>query len=369
MGKKYEGIRQIKTNKGNTFEVNFRLERGGKRYQFRVQAGSMQEAYLKRAELISQYMKKNDVSSIASQRQKTPITKEIETVIVNDLRIDKVAETSIKRFTGSWRTFLKFLKAKHPEVTTFNELKIEHFKDYHEYIVDDLNREDGWRNELTNLKIIIKRLMMRGYCSEQVLSELKPLKKPPQDKKEYSDIPDSDIKKLLNYIKKDRPDYYGITVFLYKCGWRIKETTLLRRSDIKWEGLNRVSITVRGETTKTKTTRVFDMIDDELAAVIRQQVRDKRKTKWLFPNRNNNPHSADHYREEYLKKVSKKVIGKEISPHWFRHRVCTIAGQKNMPPDDVRAITGIKDINVLLGYYQHSTREGREKILKLSSLE
>ena len=70
-----------------------------------------------------------------------------------------------------------------------------------------------------------------------------------------------------------------------------------------------------------------------------------------------------------LKKVSAKIIGQTITPHYFRHRVCTVAGNNKVNMADVQAITGIKDVKVLIVYYQHETVEGKEKILALSRLK
>jgi len=62
-------------------------------------------------------------------------------------------------------------------------------------------------------------------------------------------------------------------------------------------------------------------------------------------------------------------MGKEITPYYFRHRLCTIATDRGMPINAVRAVTGIKDINVLLQYYEHSTSEGKAKVVGVSRLK
>ena len=366
MAKKFEGVRYIKDD---VYEINFRPYPKAKRIFKRIQATSMQEAYLKRAEEMTEYIHKNNISEVAQQRLNTNLDKLID-VIANDLHSDNRTHKTINRFVGCLRTFIGFLKDKYPHIDNINKLKVEHFKDYQDYIVLEKKRVKGWRSEIIALQAIFNRLRVRGYCSKEVLAELKQIKRPPKNpKKEYKDIPDSQIKKLIKYIEKDKPQYYGATMFIYKCGWRREETTLLRKQDIKWSGLNSVSIIVRDETTKTKTRRVFDAFDDELRAVVKRCAFNRRKTIWLFPNRNNNNHiSADKY-YEYLKQTSKEVIGYEITPHYFRHRLCTVAGANNMPISDVQAITGIRDIKVLLNYYQHTTAEGKAKILALSSLK
>jgi integrase len=60
------------------------------------------------------------------------------------------------------------------------------------------------------------------------------------------------------------------------------------------------------------------------------------------------------------------VIGITITPHYFRHRFFTECGKANVPLADVKAISGIKDIQVLLNYYSHTTNEGQDKVLDVT---
>ncbi|MBU1895009.1 MAG: hypothetical protein KJ983_04265 [Candidatus Omnitrophica bacterium] len=69
---------------------------------------------------------------------------------------------------------------------------------------------------------------------------------------------------------------------------------------------------------------------------------------------------------EYLKKVSKEIIGVAITPHYFRHRFITECAKANAPLADVKAISGIKDNEVLLKYYSHSTSEGQRKVFEIT---
>ena len=60
--------------------------------------------------------------------------------------------------------------------------------------------------------------------------------------------------------------------------------------------------------------------------------------------------------------------GNKITPHYFRHRYFTECGKANLPIADVKAISGIKDIQVLLEFYSHSTAEGQDKVLGTTRL-
>ena len=69
---------------------------------------------------------------------------------------------------------------------------------------------------------------------------------------------------------------------------------------------------------------------------------------------------------EHLKRVSRQILGVKITPHYFRHRFLTECSKANMPIVDVMVISGIKDINVIVKYYSHSTDVGLTKVLESS---
>ncbi len=326
----------------------------------------MQEAWNKRAAEISQFLRENDIPEADKERHRASFAL-LMNVLKNDLNSDNKSRKTINRFNLTFQKFTEFLGKKHPYIDNINKVRGPIFAEYKDYIVLELGRKHGWRAELTVIKAMFNRLRKRGYCSKEVLEELKEFKRPPRREKYYRDIPKSDIRKLLSYIDKNRSEIYGIIYFIYRLGWRIEETCLLRRTDIKWNGFKPIELLVRAETTKTKRKRILDIFDEDLANVIRRYAFDRRKTIFLFPNRRNNKFLGGRVRD-YLKKASKEVLGYEITPHYFRHRFCTIMGRSGIPIADVMAITGIKDTKVLLNYYTHSTQQGKEKVLEQSRL-
>jgi integrase len=363
MAKKFDGVRQVGKD---VYETNFRAIHKGKRVFKRIQAHSLQEARLKRAEAIAQYIKEEDIPQEESERRTAKLNS-LAWVIENDLKSDDKGRKTINRFLLTMRRFTEFLKARHPHMQSIYKLRGPIFSDYKDYIVLELGRKKGWRAELTILKSIFGRLKKRGYCSKDVLEELKPFKRPPREEKYYRDIPKTDVRKLLSFIRQDRPDIYGIVYLIYRLGWRIDETTRLRKEDVKFLGLKPSQLLVRAQTTKTKTSRVLDVFDEELSQVVKRYVFTKQNVPWLFPTSRNNKFSGDRVRD-YLKRVSQKLLGYPITPHMFRHRFCTVMGTSNIPIKDVMAISGIKDTDVLLNYYTHTTRVGKEKVIEASRL-
>ena len=62
--------------------------------------------------------------------------------------------------------------------------------------------------------------------------------------------------------------------------------------------------------------------------------------------------------KSYLPQTEEE-IGRKITPHYFRHRYFTECGKANLPIADVKAISGIKYIQVPLEFFtQHSRRTG-----------
>ena len=69
-----------------------------------------------------------------------------------------------------------------------------------------------------------------------------------------------------------------------------------------------------------------------------------------------------------FKAVSKEILGEEITPHYFRHRFHTEAAKARAPLADIRAISGLRDVEVLKQYYSHTTPDGQEKVLAVSKI-
>jgi len=362
--KRYTGVRHITMG---VYEINFRPYRKARRVYQRIRAKSLQEAFQLRTMLIAEYMRNHNMPIDEMDRARASVLA-IQKLIENDLKSDNKNRKTINRFLSTVKTFSRFLSINYPQITEVDQLGRRVFAGYKDYVVLHLERMNGWRAELSILKSVFSRLYKRGFCDKFVLEELSIFKRPPRREKYYKDISKTNMDLLLERIKRDRRDIYGIVYLIYRLGWRIEETTLLKKEDVKFEGLTPVQITVRSEITKTKTKRILDTFDEELANVVRQYAFDKREVTWLFPNSNNNRFTSGRVRD-YLKKISSEVIGFPITPHDFRHRFCTIMGHNNIPIKDVMAISGIQDTQVLLDFYTHSTQIGKQMVLEKSRTE
>jgi len=363
MRTRISGVREI--IKGERYEVNYVV--AGKRYQYRIDASSLSEAFNKKLQDMAE--KKKNVSMLINNGERLNAGfAEAWDRLHADLVADNLPNKTIHHYAKTYnRIFNEFLAAKFPEIQTFSQLNLPVFKEYKSYYVNDLDRPKGWRAELIFVKAIVKRLYGLGYCSKELVESLKEIKKPHNNKKEYSNIPNSKIKELFQIIKQDRPDYYYPLYFISRTGRRINETILIERKDVEWKEIKPLRLNIRAETTKMRQSAPLRKLDQDLERIVSDSYKTglKHKDPYLFLNMYGRKCTPSKVRK-YLKRISREVTGIEITPHYFRHRFLTECGKANVPIVDVMSISGIKDINVIVKYYSHSTEEGQSKVLAVS---
>ena len=355
MSKTRDGVRYIKDD---TYEISYYPCPESKRKWERIKAGSLKEARLIRSQRMIEQGAKRAVSDKSS-------FEEIRNRLELKLKSDNLTYRTIyHNLIPKYDSLIKFLKREN--FTNINQLTREAVEKYKQWVVVDCKRTTGWRDELTKLRTIIRKLIDIGLCDKRIYEILLQFKKPPRTKKLYKEISKAQMLKLLNYIKDDRPDYYGVTYIIMRLGWRREQVLSIKRHNIKWLGLRPSEIHIEPQDTKTKEPFVFRDIDAEMANVLKRYLTDHRKTIWLFPNSNNNKHHSNHY-TEYIRRVSNKVLGITLSPHDFRHSFCTTRLKEGSTPRDIMAITGHRD-EESFKIYTHPTSEGTKKVVERSRL-
>ncbi len=348
MGKKYEGVRE--KVKGKRYEVYFRPFKGAKKVHRNIEASSLSEAYYKRQEIVAEYCKELGVQDEDRSKLAAGFVEVWEKVHRDLLTENRPAKTRSHYKRTFWRMFGEFREKRYPHVQSVQQLTLPFFREYRNYYANDLGRTDGVRAELIFVKSIMKRLYMLGYCREELIKKLSEIKKPRANKKEYPSISRSDVRALLAKIKGDRADYYYPLAFIVRTGRRIAETTLIRKEDVEFQGLKPVRIDIKAETTKSKEKAPLMRLDGDLEVLVRQADKTGRSP-YLFSNRWGRRCTPNRIRG-YLKKVTIEYFGDEvgnrITPHYFRHRFFTECGKANLAIADVKAISGMKDLQVLL---------------------
>ena len=360
MGKRYSGIREIV--KGRVYEVNYQM--GGFRKQYRVKASSEKEAYFLKVSDMAEGQK--TLSLPEDQKYKVGVDFSVVwEKLHRDVLADRVSKKGVGHYRNTFRRMFQDFRGKYySRVNNLGQVGLPFFKEYKNYYVIELNRPDGWRGELIIVKAMMKRLYQLGYCDKELIERLKDLRKPKANKKDFPNVSKTKIEKLFQFIRNDRVDFYFPIYFMFRTGRRRQEVTLIKKADVVLKGFKPIAINVRAETTKTRQKAPLACFDEALERVIRQALSNN-KTEWLFPNRCGRKCTPDKI-YEYLKRVSKEIIGIAITPHYFRHRFITECAKANAPLADVKAISGIKDNEVLLKYYSHSTSEGQRKVLEVT---
>jgi integrase/recombinase XerD len=364
MVKNGRGIRYVKDN---IYQIDYQVN--GIRKQHRIKAGTLKEAKIIRAEHIVELRKQLPMPQEERKRLNAGFDEAWEK-LQSDLQADGLPRKTFLRYRNVFqRIFEDFRSQKFPYIKSVSQVTLPFLVEYKNYFVNTLkhNPNGGLRSELIILKSMMRRLRRLGYCGKDIIESLDELKRPTEEKKKYPNITNSQIKDLLNFIKKDRPYFYYLIYFMCRTGRRIEETSLIERKDVEWLGLNPVRINIRAETTKTRKDAPLERIDEDLAKVIKAAYNfgSKHKTIYLFCNKKGRKPSHTNILK-YLKEVSSKIIGIKITPHYFRHRFLTECGKKNMPLVDIMKIAGIKDIKVVTKYYSHTTDEGLDKVLEAS---
>ena len=353
--RKYSGVRFHKGRYEYSFySCNTRIWK-------RVNADSLKEAY----EIKIMEMAKSSSEPNVESLPFDDLKKRLEM----KCRADGNSEKTIKNFLWKFHTFFEeFIPKYYPHITNVNQVSKSVVERYKQYIVVDLKRELGWRDEIGKLKSMIGKLVKVGCCNKRIKDDvLREFEKPPAPKKLYKEIKPMNIKKLLAFIKKDRPDYYGITYLIARLGWRRGQVISLKKTDVKVSGFKPIEIHCEPATTKTKQPHVLRNIDKGLADVLAMyRYKNKPKSDWLFPNALGNMHHVSHY-SDYVSKVSQRVLRIRLTPHDFRHSFITRMKAQGYSDRDIMAITGHKNINSFQ-IYQHPTTEGTKKVLEASKL-
>lgn len=275
-------------------------------------------------------------------------------------RADGDGLKTIRNYHSVYRNFFeRFLTTKYPDITDMKGVRlkakilIEHFKSW---VVVECGRVNGWGSELIKLKPMFSKLNAIGLCDDEIIKTLKEFKKPKRHKRLYKELSKDQKIKILHYIKKDRPDYFGIAYLIIRYGWRREQALTLKTTNIKWEGLNIKAIYCEPQDTKTKEPFILRNIDPELANILKDYYlkAKARNSKWLFPNRNNNKHHNDHF-TKYIRSISQKVIGIEVKPHDFRHSFITEMKARGYSDNDIIVFTGHRDTRSLETYSHASS--------------
>jgi integrase len=338
----------------------------------RMEKPSYHEAARIRSEWISGYMRMHphrdleDKKSFAFADLRKVLHQMMQSTTLNN-RAEPCAYSTIHKTMKIFdRFFMQFIPSHYPSIKQIDQLPKGVFLEYLRY--NNAIQKLNWRTELGHLKAIISRLWRADYCDDRIYKEIRTLPTPKFEIKNKAVLSLEERKAILEAIKEDNYEYYVITYFIAKLGWRINEVLSLKRKMIKWENGVPISITIEREFRKNRKEFTLSTLDNRLANTILDYSNTLNgKSDLLFPNSKGNMIKKETYRG-YLHRISTVVLKRQVNPHEFRHSLITHLKAMRVPNKDIMQITGHMDERVLNDHYSHSTESGRMEALKLSGL-
>jgi len=350
------GVRHIQ---GNTWEIDYSINNSRK--QHRIEANSKQEAFQKRSEQITAALKCPTPAESRDGLTFDVIWPAVERGIIADQLVPKT-------FGGLKRTydriFTEFRLKKFPNVITPQQLTSPFFAEYKNYYIVELNHAKGGRAEMQRVKCIMHRLHNLKFCSTDLMDDLKAIKTPPRTKLSHPDITNTNFKLYLARIKKERPRLFGPCLLMSRTGRRVRETTLIERADVVWDDkLCPQRLNIRAETTKKNTNAPLEYLPPDLQGVIRQAYQDSKRHKApnLFLNELNKKIDPKMI-TRYLGNLSEEMFKVRLTTKFFRHRFLTQAMKAGVSLIDIQAVSGLRDVKILLQHYAHSSPEGAKAV-------
>jgi len=167
--KKYMGVRTIV--KGEKYEIKWDVD--GHKCQHRIEASSDREAFEERTKEMFEYQVQAKEESQQTVEQSVGFDIAWE-ALHDDVKSDVELKKTIGRYKNTyWRMFGAFKDKYFPGIVRTGQLNHSFFRHYKNYYANELKRSDGVRSELIHVKAIINRLYLLGYCSKELVEDLK----------------------------------------------------------------------------------------------------------------------------------------------------------------------------------------------------
>lgn len=210
------------------------------------------------------------------------------------------------------------------------------------------------------------------------------------DSKKREAITTEEKENFLAFVRADNhyKQYYDAFCLLFATGLRISEFCGLTTRDLDFKNkvihvnkqlVRHSDMEYYIETTKTSSGKRDFPMDDEIEAICKRIIQDRKKPKvekvikgasgFLFYDKNDMPRVALHWEKYFEYAVNKynrthKVLMPKITPHVCRHTFCSEKAKEGMNPKAFQYLMGHSDIAVTLNVYTHMGLDDARKELE-----
>lgn len=272
---------------------------------------------------------------------------------------------SLSRYTNTIDNFKRFLIAKYPSLTYFDEIQERHISDFVNWRVDDekvAHRTANFdRDTLSNLfKFLIEE---KNCLTHNPVKRVKPLSVPEPEEFFYTREQTGLILETAKAISR-RVNWYAIFATFFFTGMRRNELRFLTWADIDFVK-ERIYIRPKQVTPtlffNPKTKEIRDIpIHQELLPTL-QSLPHKSK-KWVFTHLEGHIFSPDTIRKKFQKIC--KTAGLPVRAlHKTRHTWASLSTEAEVPLDVIQAIGGWKD-PATMEKYKHLAESYKARVFK-----
>ncbi|MBT2682627.1 tyrosine-type recombinase/integrase [Bacillus sp. ISL-37] len=296
-------------------------------------------------------------------------------LVVSGKRAEGVRDRTLRDYVKMWGYFTGWLFANY-ELETVDELSVEHFRNYINYMKYDKRKYDGHkfidadRQSIgladTTININLRSLRsLFNYLQREELLEVNPMERIKlirQDVDLTNCLTEEDVKAIL--AQPNMRDFVGYRDFvainlLLDSGLRIQELIGLRAADIDFQTR---FITLPGERNKNRKPRLVP-ISTHVMKLLLQLINENRahfKTDRVFLSCYGEPLGANQFNKR-LKYYAEKagIEGKKVTAHVYRHTWAKNMILNGCDPFTLQKIGGWADIRTMRRYIQMDTEEMR----------
>ncbi|GEM_PF-1217872 len=336
---------------------------GGTRKWETIHSDSIKEVKNARNSRIieAQKTKGNSFSQITQQASLEDICQRMEDNCRANGNTPKTIGEYRKHF---WRLFKEFPQAKGFAIKNLLDLDTAFLNTYLTWYVNDYGAKENPSSEAVTIRIILGKLKKLGFLPKDIHEEIKGFSNlRPNEDDSYRQVSNTELRKMFDCMKKDSPNYHDFFSFLRDTGRRPMEAAQILKDGVDWGGINQpLRINIRPSTAKNRRKDQVDLHpvkDTALKAVIINAFNRSNllNSPYLFCNKSGRQISSTN-QEVYIKKVSQRVLGFNLSAKYFRKRYVTLCGIAKVPLKDAMRRSGHRDVDVFVTHYQQPTTDG-----------